>query len=292
MTLMDTPPAERPVPRFPAELGRQPAPGTPLVFLSPHLDDVVLSCAALASSLAQSYRVIVVTVFTDATPPPHTRAGRSYLRQCGRTRADHLYQERRAEDIQALRLMGAEHVHLGAVDALFRRRRGERPEWQWVVKRIPELGHIYPTYRFDAALGRISRADRSLMGDLHLQITELVAELRPYILFAPLGVGRHVDHVIVRETAARIGVRLCYYADFPYSLRQSPDKRFLRRHRLLPWTWLEGLGEKRTLVEAYETQVRALFPGGVVPQVAECYYSGNDTADPEKQHRTHLRQPW
>jgi len=40
-------------------------------------------------------------------------------------------------------------------------------------------------------------------------------------LYTPLGVGRHVDHRIVRRAAERSGRALTYYADFPYA--QNPE---------------------------------------------------------------------
>ncbi len=66
------------------------------LYLSPHLDDVALSCAGgLLHARARGERVIVATVFTE-----------------GRGQA-----ARRREDIAALRSIGAEPLHLGFLDA-------------------------------------------------------------------------------------------------------------------------------------------------------------------------------
>jgi len=71
---------------------------TTVLYVSPHLDDVALSCACrLITDLRAGARVVVVTLFTEGTDP--------------------LYPERRSEDRRALETAGAEAVHLGLLDA-------------------------------------------------------------------------------------------------------------------------------------------------------------------------------
>ena len=71
---------------------------TTVLYVSPHLDDVALSCACrLIADLREGARVVVVTLFTEG--------------------ADPLYPERRREDRRALEAAGAEAVHLGLLDA-------------------------------------------------------------------------------------------------------------------------------------------------------------------------------
>lgn len=71
---------------------------TTVLYVSPHLDDVALSCACrLIADLREGARVVVVTLFTEG--------------------ADRLYPERRSEDRRALEGAGAEAVHLGLLDA-------------------------------------------------------------------------------------------------------------------------------------------------------------------------------
>src|SRR3712207_4761048 len=89
------------------------AEGRGLLFLSPHLDDAVLSCGALLSTFGKRLPITVATVFSAAAPPPHTRAARNYLHQCTATSALDLYDERRGEDIEVLAGLGVQPVHLG-----------------------------------------------------------------------------------------------------------------------------------------------------------------------------------
>jgi LmbE family N-acetylglucosaminyl deacetylase len=245
------------------------ADGSPVLFLSAHLDDAVLSCGALIESLRRSSPVTVATLFTAATCPPHTVAARSFLRQCGAADATTLFAARQTEDEDVLRALEVDHVHFGETDALFRRRAGLVARSGWL---LPELVHRYPTYRFDIAKGRVSRGDRAMIDMLEARVRGLVERTGARVVFAPVGVGRHVDHVITRSVGARQPVDAIYYSDFPYNLAVGPDRAFLTRHRLRPWRWPHGIRAKERLIRGYGTQVDALFPDGRIAAVPELYF--------------------
>src|ERR1700760_4988959 len=104
---------------------------SPVMFVSPHLDDAVLSCGALLAHLARNCPVIVLTVFSSAAPPAKWGlAARRTLQGLGVPDAELLFEERRAEDITFLKEAGPSWIHLGLTDALFRRVGGavEGPE--------------------------------------------------------------------------------------------------------------------------------------------------------------------
>ena len=238
------------------------------LFVSPHLDDAVLSCGALMVALSGRCEVTVATVFTEASPPPHTRAARAFLRQCGGLDALTLFAERQAEDTRVVSALGFGHEHLGVPDALFRLRQGAGGPWRIV----PELVHRYPTFRFDIAKGRVSRGDRHLVDQVADEAEKLAASIGADMVFFPLGVGRHVDHLITRSVGERFANRAVYYADFPYSLRHGVDERFVERHALCRAGWDVTDPRKEELIRGYATQADALFPAGVIPRRPEVYY--------------------
>jgi LmbE family N-acetylglucosaminyl deacetylase len=240
--------------------------------LSPHLDDAVLSCGALLSALVRHCTVTVVTLFTAAGPTPHTHAARSYLRQCAAGEAGGLYEARRAEDRAALAALGATAVHLGVPDALFRRRQVRPALVGKLSGRVPELVHRYPSYRFDIAKGRVARADRRLVDELRVQVDPLARAIDAALVFCPVGVGRHVDHLIVRSLGETVVSRVVYFSDFPYDRVFSPDRAYLAKHDLQQWVWPHSISEKGALIRRYETQVKALFPDGTIPAAPETYY--------------------
>lgn len=258
--------------------------GASCLFLSPHLDDAVLSCGALMQTLVCSCPLTVATIFTAASPKPHTIAARSFLRQCGAVDAATLYATRRAEDRSVLDALGVRHVHLGLVDAVFRRRDIRSATVDRLGRVLPELVHRYPTYRFDVARGRIAPGDRTLIEGLCDEVAELVRRTTARLLFAPIGVGSHVDHLIARTVAMRCSAQVVYYADFPYNCRLAPDPAFVAGNRLVPWSWEGGIASKRHLIRGYRTQA-AMFPDGRIPAIPETFYL------PSRDHHPAPRPP-
>jgi LmbE family N-acetylglucosaminyl deacetylase len=238
--------------------------GAAVLFVSPHLDDAVLSCGALLTQLARTCPVTVLTVFSSARPPAKWALGaRKDLRKHGITDAEKYFENRRAEDIEVLKEANASWIHLGLTDALFRLV-GETTG--------KEIGRAaYPTFRFDAALGRVAPSDSSLAEKVGVKVKEVAVANGTTAVFAPLGVGRHVDHVITRNAVVASGINAVYYSDFPYSEFRKPDARFIQNASLQPYTWRLGRAENVKLIAGYKTQVDALFPRGV-PVSPETYW--------------------
>ena len=245
--------------------------GVPLIVLAPHLDDAALSCGALMIHAARRTSVTVATFFTEAGQRPYTLSARRYLHQVGAPNAQALFQERQTEDRAALESIGITCVHVGLTDALFRRR--PHPERRSLSARLlPELAHIYPIYRVHITSGHIATADVGTLRDV-CDTIQLLAGSGPRLVLAPMGVGSHVDHVLVRSAAERSGARLVYYSDFPYNQRAPVPDGFIRRKGLVETQWSELTQAKADLIRAYGTQVHALFQGGEIPLVPEVFFS-------------------
>ncbi|MFC8275629.1 PIG-L deacetylase family protein [Streptomyces sp. NPDC057271] len=251
------------------------ASGHPLVVLSPHLDDGVLSCGALLLRARRRAPVTVVSFFTEAAPPPYTLSGRQYLRQTRASDAEELYASRREEDRSVMAEMGVAWRHFGLVDGLFRRKEGRSPRTGGLAGRLPEIDHVYPTYRLHLSRGRVSRHDARTLRTVADAIGALPPSDRGLVL-APLGVGGHADHVLVRTAAELSGRRVAYYSDFPYNQQFEPDASFTGRHAFVACAWEEGLADKRELIRGYRTQADALFPGGSIPPAAEVFLMPKD----------------
>ena len=98
----------------------------------------------------------------------------------------------------------------------------------------------------------------------------MAARARNAAVFAPLGVGRHVDHLLARSVGERL--RAVLYADFPYTAR-DPHSEAAAAGELRPWPWTADLATKAPVIAGYRTQVDALFPGGEIPLRPETYYA-------------------
>ncbi|MET1155920.1 PIG-L family deacetylase [Arthrobacter sp.] len=245
----------------------------PWLFLSPHLDDAILSCGALIEAEVGRREVTVATIFTESAPPPHTRSARNFMRLAHIEDAAALFEARRAEDLAVLRNLGVKYLHLGATDAIYRRRTPAAGPLGVLARFLPELVHTYPTYRFNIVRGRISRGDRPLMAELGGEVERLMEQTQAELIFCPLGVGGHVDHVVARTLGTAFPERVVYYSDFPYNQSAEPEAAFLAEHLLEPWHWDEGIEAKEHWIRQYDTQANALFPDGRIPVAPESYFA-------------------
>jgi hypothetical protein len=118
----------------------------------------------------------------------------------------------------------------------------------------------------------VSRGDRRLVDDVATEVAALLDRTGADLVFAPVGIGRHVDHLVTRAVGERFPDRVVYYADFPYNVAGSPDPDFLARHGLTPWHFERGLAGKQPLIRGYRTQAEALFRDGRIPVVPETFY--------------------
>jgi LmbE family N-acetylglucosaminyl deacetylase len=111
-----------------------------------------------------------------------------------------LWRLRCAEDREAMAVLGCESLHLDFADAIFR---PEIESWSQIWGREQAASH-----------------------GLSLQLAERLIDLwqrcgRP-LLYAPLAVGSHLDHVVCFDAAAQAaiaGARVRYYEELPYVLR-------------------------------------------------------------------------
>ncbi|HEX2821728.1 MAG TPA: PIG-L family deacetylase [Streptosporangiaceae bacterium] len=248
--------------------------GVPLTVLAPHLDDAVLSCGALITHAASRTAVTVTTFFTEGGQGPYTMSARRYLHQVGERHAKALYQQRRAEDRAALEPLDITCVHAGLTEALFRRRPVSRSR-SGLGRMLPELAHAYPSYRKHVTSGRIAAADAGTLRAARA-IVQRVAESGPHLVLAPLGVGGHVDHVLVHTAAQSSGIPVVYYSDFPYNQRDSARDAFIHRTGLVETQW-PVTEAKVELIRAYRTQLWSLFRGADIPLAPEVFFVDSRT---------------
>lgn len=163
------------------------------VFLSPHLDDAVLSCGAFIYQLVQQgQQVLVMTVMAGDPPahPPDTPLTRDLHQRWAA--GDSPIEARRTEDREALSVLGAMWQHLPVPDCPYRMDGDGNP--------------LYTTN--DSLFGAIHPDDPARTIALNLPDNATV-------IYGPLGAGGHVDHKVVRELSQPIAD--FFYAEYPYS---------------------------------------------------------------------------
>lgn len=168
-----------------------------LVFVAPHLDDVALSCGASVAKLARGSRIQIVTVFAKI-PSRKLTSFAEFQHRRWQLPEGEAVQSRHKEDTLATAALG------------------ERAWLSW----LQYLDAIYrdPAYSSDDALfGRVLESDMSLIRAIAHDLDQ--GSDAEY--FVPLGVGGHVDHVLVNRAArllALSGATVWGYADLPYAL--------------------------------------------------------------------------
>lgn len=171
------------------------------IYLSPHLDDAVLSCGGRIWQQTQAdTRVQVVSFFagTPAASEPLSPFAQELHARWGH-QIDAVAR-RREEDLAALEILGAEAIHWPYTDCIYRR----------------TIDGHFPYASEESLWGEVHPAERGLIEELAAQIAAL--PLSPDgLIYAPLGIGHHVDHQIARRAAKASGRTLAYYADYPYA---------------------------------------------------------------------------
>jgi LmbE family N-acetylglucosaminyl deacetylase len=184
-----------------------------LVILSPHLDDAVLSLGGLISrEVAAGRNVEVVSCFTSG-PPLDT------IVPAPRVFGD--YSMRRAEDERAMRVLGARHRWLDLHERI------------WRQPALPPSG-VFPTHVFRTPERMDDFAELKSIRAAIASILDAGAT----VVYAPLAIGHHVDHVEVALAALRETLgsgafdRIKFYED-PYALGRACRKQhFVAKRRM------------------------------------------------------------
>lgn len=250
---------------------------TPCFFISPHLDDAVLSAGGLLRHLVESkVPVKVVTIFTTTSPPPYIRFVRNAMRNAGYTDMARYYQARRAEDRAVMGKLGVEHTHLGFVEASQRKLEDISTLRRRIGRFVAEVLHRYPT-GYHIFSGRVCQVDNKLIQEVKNKLLAGLQDIDKNVVFCPVGLGLHVDHILVRDICAQLFKNIIYWEDFPYNVnprfKGKMPTQFIQKNRLTLHRWNESVDKKGDLIEGYQSQLESLFRGKRISLVAERLYT-------------------
>jgi LmbE family N-acetylglucosaminyl deacetylase len=227
------------------------------VYVAPHLDDAVLSCGGqIAQYTADGARVLAVTLC--AASPLAAAPLTPY--------AEHLHRTyglgsdptagRRQEDDEALALLGCDGLHLDQLDAPYR------------LAAYGERSAVFSQPVPDDPLGPAT-----------LQILQQLRAQQPQARFyLPLGIGSHVDHLVVCAAGLAFheqGADVRWYEDAPYAVDPG---LIARRLEMLDEAFepvvvpIDGmLDRKLQAIACYRSQVGKLFRDRPMEQVMTEY---------------------
>lgn len=176
------------------------------VYLSPHYDDAALSCGGLIHQQGETGRsVLVITVFGGCSKPglPFSPLADRLHRSMGAP--EDIIVTRQQEDRAAMNILGADYRWLDFPSSTYR---GQPQNNEWFYLSLPDLYHnIHP-------------ADLALVPNIAEKVITSWGTESPTIIYAPLGIGNHVDHQLTHQVGALLseqGVRVVFYEEYPYA---------------------------------------------------------------------------
>jgi LmbE family N-acetylglucosaminyl deacetylase len=210
--------------------------------ISPHLDDAALSVGAtLAAMAAEGNRVVVCTVFAGSPQPPLSTVAEDLHVGWG-LGADAVL-ARQSEDIEALAAVSAEALHLGFLDAVYRRH-----------------GDGWLCGSHDSMMSNDLPAEPALAEEIERALRRVIAELSPLRILTCAAIGGHVDHRITRTAAlSAVASRQAFlWEDLPYAFDLPPRRAVVNS---LPAPSKAHMLAKLTAIGCYGSQLHMLWPG-------------------------------
>ena len=212
------------------------------IYISPHLDDAVLSAGGLIYEQTRAGMDVEIWTLLCGFPPSEEFSPFAQVLhyQWGIPAAAEGISTRRAEDIKAASIVGAKTVHFDFLDCIYRR--GKNGDWMY-------SNVFVPPHEDDE--------------DLPARIAESIsARLQPTDqLVCQFGLGSHLDHVLVRRAVELLQCPILYDVDIPY-LFNSPAELASQTagmkantHRITD----SGLSSWQDAILAYESQLSGLF---------------------------------
>ncbi len=213
------------------------------IYISPHFDDAVLSCGGLIYEQSRQGLPVEIWTICAGDPPPGLLSPLAQFChfQWGTQTAEETVSLRQKEDRAAAAILGAETLHFGIPDCIYRR--------------SPEGELLYTDDVFGPRHPLETKLDTSIT-------VALKEELLPDdTVICPLTIGGHLDHVLARAAVEQIGISLHYYADIPYLLN-APDTLEMvvsgLGEKLFPVS-PDGLQAWQDGILAYSSQIKMLF---------------------------------
>ena len=227
------------------------------IYISPHLDDAVLSAGGLIYDQTQAGMDVEIWTFMCGFPPSDEISPFAQVLHYmwGIRDAAELITARRAEDVKAARIVGAKTVHFDFLDCIYRR--GKNGDWLYSNVFVP------PHEDDDELIAQIAES--------------ISARLQPTDqLVCQFGLGSHLDHVLVRGAVELFQRPILYDVDIPY-LFNSPAELAPKTAGMKAKTYRitdSGLRSWQDAISAYRSQLSSLFDSPkAMRQQIEQYWS-------------------
>ena len=221
------------------------------VYLSPHFDDVALSCGGLVWEQTQAGDKVHIWTICAGEPTGGSLSSFASYKHDSWDVDEGAVVHRRQEDAASCAVLGADSRYFPIHDCIYRQ--------------DPDSGEfMYDTE--ESMWGPLQPGDgylvAKLSGDINRELTTRVE------IVCPLALGDHVDHRLTRAAAEALGHPLWYYADFPYVQKSVHQLEAIHqqgwRSEVMPVS-NEGMTVWEEAVAAHASQISTFWPG--VPEM-------------------------
>jgi len=199
------------------------------IYLSPHFDDVVFSCAGLLWEQVQAGETVQIWTVCAGDPLPGEFSAFAQAHHVRWESGEQAVAHRMLEDQRACRQIGAAYHYLPVPDCIYRRT-GEAYFRKKAGRNASPLAqdpqpdrpneHLYTS--LEAIFGPLRPEEAGLVQQVSKALSNTLPEGSQ--LVCPLTLGGHVDHQLTRRAAESLSASrqsLWFYADFPYVLRST-----------------------------------------------------------------------
>jgi len=212
------------------------------IYISPHLDDAILSAGGLIYELARAGSDVEIWTMMCGFPPDAELSPFAQVLhyQWGIPAAADVVRARRKEDLNATKIVGAKSVHFDFLDCIYRR--GKNGNWLYSDVFVPlhEDEVDLPAQIADSIAARLQPDDK---------------------LVCQLAIGAHVDHALTRRAVELLQRPVFYTADIPYlfnapkelapkTIGMKVSTRRIRKSASKIW---------RYAISQYTSQISSLF---------------------------------
>ena len=207
-----------------------------IFYVSPHYDDAVGSCGARISKDNLNNEVSLITVFSEVKEPFSTYANmlHDYWKLIDPIN------DRKNENINVCKYLNISNIMLRFLDAVYRTVNND---------------YIYPNQ--DSIFSEVSPLDLELVNKIKKELMTYIT--KEDLLYFPLSVGSHVDHVIVSEIGKVLkeeNYQVRFYLEFSYDGKLPEICNTLKENRLKLDD--QFINKKIEAMKLYKSQVNML----------------------------------
>ena len=209
------------------------------------MDDAVLSAGSYILTLIKEKKsVCILTLCTQFGTRPISWDAQKYVMKSGFLRLRSFERARHAEDIHAMDTLHIPYTHLDFIDGGFRKN--------------TDNTFLYPTHTHLFS-GTIARKDMHLIQTVQNTLSPIIKHSD--ILYAPLGIGDHADHIIINRIAQTLSNKTYYWLDQPYAWGEGVTSKYGYKEVFR----IPHQKKKEKILAVYKSQIQLLYPNGIPP---------------------------